>query len=73
MEYEWTRDGPNWVLCGLLLTLVQSHVYTRSQVTVSDEGSKLGTTVDGEQIKGKSKKLTGTEHSVKMGKYSPLR
>lgn len=53
--------------------LMQVYVYTRSQITVSDEGSKLGTTVDGEQIKGKSKKLTGTEHSVKMGKYSALR
>lgn len=53
--------------------LMQVYVYTRSQITVSDEGSKLGTTVDGEQIKGKSRKLTGTEHSVKIGKYSALR
>ncbi|KAL4945583.1 hypothetical protein BDV06DRAFT_21890 [Aspergillus oleicola] len=46
-----------------------SKIRTRTSVTVSDEGSKFGTVVDGEQIKGNRKTLTGEEHTIKLGKY----
>ncbi|KAL4955081.1 hypothetical protein BDW69DRAFT_161614 [Aspergillus filifer] len=46
-----------------------SKVRVRTSVTVSDEGSKFGTVVDGEQIKGSSRTLTGEEHTIKLGKY----
>ncbi|KAL4869576.1 hypothetical protein BDV12DRAFT_167631 [Aspergillus spectabilis] len=48
-----------------------SKTRARSEITVSDEASKYGTVVDGEQIKGKSKKLTGDEHTLFVGKYQP--
>ncbi|KAL4790180.1 hypothetical protein BDV19DRAFT_372895 [Aspergillus venezuelensis] len=46
-----------------------SKIRARTSVTVSDEGSKFGTVVDGEQIKGSSRTLTGEEHTIKLGKY----
>ncbi|KAL4919058.1 hypothetical protein BDW62DRAFT_48194 [Aspergillus aurantiobrunneus] len=46
-----------------------SKTKARSEILVSDEGSKFGTIVDGEQIKGRSKKLTGQEHTIRLGKY----
>ncbi|KKK15490.1 hypothetical protein ARAM_007219 [Aspergillus rambellii] len=45
------------------------HIYARSEISVSDQGSKFGTLLDGEQIKGVSKKLTGEEHTIQLGKY----
>ncbi|KAJ9268296.1 hypothetical protein DTO212C5_5624 [Paecilomyces variotii] len=51
-----------------------SHIHTKSEITVSDQGSKCGTTVDGEQIKGLSKRLSGEEHTIILGRYqNPLR
>ncbi|GAD96338.1 DNA damage response protein RcaA [Paecilomyces variotii No. 5] len=51
-----------------------SHIHTRSEITVSDQGSKCGTTVDGEQIKGLSKRLGREEHRIVLGRYQfPLR
>ncbi|KAL1845835.1 hypothetical protein Plec18170_009541 [Paecilomyces lecythidis] len=51
-----------------------SHIHTKSEITVSDQGSKCGTTVDGEQIKGLSKRLSGDEHTIILGRYQfPLR
>ncbi|KAK9638641.1 hypothetical protein HCH54_009486 [Aspergillus fumigatus] len=46
-----------------------SHIYTKSGITIHDQNSKCGTTVDGESIKGGSKKLTGDEHIIKLGRY----
>ncbi|KAL4962195.1 DNA damage response protein RcaA [Aspergillus stella-maris] len=47
-----------------------SKIRARTSVTVSDEGSKFGTVVDGEQIKGSSRTLTGEEHTINLGKYA---
>ncbi|RJE23750.1 hypothetical protein PHISCL_03890 [Aspergillus sclerotialis] len=47
---------------------------TRSEVSVTDQNSKAGTTLDGENIRGKSKKLDGEEHFLRLGKSEhPLR
>ncbi|KAH8429048.1 DNA damage response protein RcaA [Aspergillus melleus] len=46
-----------------------SHIYTKSDITVSDENSKCGTTVDGEDIKGRQIQLTQDEHILRLGKY----
>lgn len=48
---------------------VQSKTREKSEIVVSDQGSKFGTIVDGEQIKGDSKSLTGDEHTIYVGKY----
>ncbi|KAL1962222.1 hypothetical protein VTN77DRAFT_9878 [Rasamsonia byssochlamydoides] len=51
-----------------------SHIHTRSKLTLIDQNSKCGTTVDGEQIKGGSKSLSGDEHIIHLGRYQyPLR
>lgn len=47
----------------------QSHIYTKSEITIHDQNSKCGTTVDGESIQGGNKKLTGEEHIIKLGRY----
>ncbi|GAM39993.1 hypothetical protein TCE0_034r11993 [Talaromyces pinophilus] len=46
-----------------------SHVHKKSKLTVTDQGSKCGTTVDGVQIKGSSSVLTEDEHAILLGKY----
>ncbi|GAQ05500.1 hypothetical protein ALT_2821 [Aspergillus lentulus] len=46
-----------------------SHIYTKSEITIHDQNSKCGTTVDGESIKGGYKKLTEDEHIIKLGRY----
>ncbi|PLB51617.1 DNA damage response protein RcaA [Aspergillus steynii IBT 23096] len=46
-----------------------SHIYAKSDITVSDEESKCGTTVDGEDIKGRKIQLTQDEHILRLGKY----
>jgi hypothetical protein len=51
-----------------LLTL-QSHLYTKSEISIADQDSKCGTTVDGELIKGQTRRLSGEEHTVQLGKY----
>jgi hypothetical protein len=58
---------PNRVL--FKLTVKKSRLHTKSELTVSDQGTKCGTTVDGEQIKRKSKTLSGNEHTIRLGKY----
>ncbi|RDW87116.1 DNA damage response protein RcaA [Aspergillus mulundensis] len=51
-----------------------SRTKTRSEILVTDEKSKAGTIVDGEKIKGSSKKLSGVEHIIYLGKSEhPLR
>lgn len=52
------------------LIYVQAHVHKKSKLTVTDQGSKCGTTVDGVQIKGSSTVLTEDEHAIQLGKYS---
>ncbi|THD00074.1 hypothetical protein EYZ11_000399 [Aspergillus tanneri] len=46
-----------------------SRIYAKSEIAVSDEGSKCGTTVDGNPIKKSSVKLTKEEHTIKLGRY----
>lgn len=36
---------------------------------MGDQDSKCGTIVDGEQIKGQTKRLKGEEHEIKLGRY----
>ncbi|KAL6233313.1 hypothetical protein BDW75DRAFT_215484 [Aspergillus navahoensis] len=46
----------------------------RSEILVTDENSKAGTTINGEKIKGDNRKLTGKEHIIYLGKSQhPLR
>ncbi|EEA26750.1 hypothetical protein TMatcc_004964 [Talaromyces marneffei ATCC 18224] len=47
-----------------------AHVHKKSKLTVTDQASKCGTTVDGVQIKGSSSVLTEDEHAIQLGKYS---
>ncbi|KAE8355712.1 hypothetical protein BDV28DRAFT_128466 [Aspergillus coremiiformis] len=49
-----------------------SHIYAKSEITVIDQNSKCGTTVDGVHINGASVNLTDEEHTVKLGKYQHL-
>ncbi|GAB1211329.1 hypothetical protein ATERTT37_000442 [Aspergillus terreus] len=44
-----------------------SHIYTKSELILSDQGSKYGTNVDGEVVKGNSVRLTEDEHTIKLG------
>ncbi|KAL5358653.1 hypothetical protein BJX96DRAFT_45880 [Aspergillus floccosus] len=44
-----------------------SHIYTKSELILSDQGSKYGTNVDGEVLKGDSVRLTEDEHTIKLG------
>ncbi|KAL4805320.1 hypothetical protein BDV18DRAFT_140692 [Aspergillus unguis] len=46
-----------------------SKIRTRTEISISDENSKFGTLVDGEQIKGGSKTFSGGEHTIFLGKY----
>ncbi|RHZ53742.1 DNA damage response protein RcaA [Aspergillus thermomutatus] len=46
-----------------------SHIYTKSEITIHDQDSKCGTTVDGEPIQGGNKKLTAEDHIIKLGRY----
>lgn len=47
-------------------------MHTRSELSVQDENSKLGTLLDGEQIRGQSKVLKNDEHVVKLGSFEQL-
>ena len=47
----------------------QSDIHARSKLTVTDLKSKVGTTVDGEAIKGESRTLGDDEHTVRLGRY----
>ncbi|KAI9872672.1 MAG: hypothetical protein M1830_001310, partial [Pleopsidium flavum] len=49
-----------------------SKVHPRSELSVKDENSKLGTQLDGEQIRGQSKILTKDEHVFKLGNFEQL-
>jgi Second BRCT domain on Nijmegen syndrome breakage protein/FHA domain len=46
-----------------------SLLHSRSKVTVTDENSKGGTTVDGKVMKGVSQHLKNEEHHLKLGAY----
>lgn len=50
----------------------QSHLYTRSEIAVTDQDSKGGTTVNGKYIRGQTRNLDGVEHTLKLGKYQHL-
>lgn len=56
----------------LYLANCQSHLYSKSEISVTDQDSKGGTTVDGEHIRGQTKTLEGDEHTLKLGKYQHL-
>ncbi|PLB37549.1 DNA damage response protein RcaA [Aspergillus candidus] len=47
----------------------RSDIHARSKLTVTDLKSKVGTTVDGEAIKGESRTLGDDEHTVRLGRY----
>ena len=46
-----------------------SIVHARSQVTLEDFGSKIGTRLDGENFKGDKRILSKDEHVIKLGNY----
>ncbi|EED19124.1 DNA damage response protein RcaA [Talaromyces stipitatus ATCC 10500] len=48
-----------------------AHVHKKSKLTVTDQGSKCGTTIDGVQIRGSSSVLTEDEHAIQLGRYPP--
>ncbi|CRG83473.1 DNA damage response protein RcaA [Talaromyces islandicus] len=48
-----------------------AHVHKKSLLTVTDQNSKCGTTIDGVQIRGSSKVLTEDEHTLQLGRYQP--
>ncbi|OKL63009.1 hypothetical protein UA08_01237 [Talaromyces atroroseus] len=48
-----------------------AHVHTKSKLTVTDQGSKCGTTLDGVVIKGADSVLTENEHTLQLGRYPP--
>lgn len=52
----------------------QSLVHTRSEITLEDEDTKVGTTVDGEKVRGKgeTKVLKNDEHIFKLGSFEGL-
>jgi hypothetical protein len=65
MEYVFpARDNPS-----ALPNPIQAHVHTKSKLTVSDQGSKCGTTIDGVVIKGSSLVLKENEHTLQLGRY----
>ena len=45
------------------------HIHARSEVTIEDQGSKLGTKLDGQTMKAATRKLDKEEHSIKLGNY----
>ncbi|KZF24196.1 DNA damage response protein RcaA [Xylona heveae TC161] len=49
-----------------------SLVHTRSTLTIEDQNSKIGTLLDGEQIRGQSRILKDDEHQIKLGSYEFL-
>ncbi|RAL11887.1 DNA damage response protein RcaA [Aspergillus homomorphus CBS 101889] len=48
-----------------------SHIHTKSEINVTDLGSKHGTKVNGEKISG-SMKLRGEDHELQLGRYEHL-
>jgi hypothetical protein len=46
----------------------QTRTHARTQIRITDLGSSRGTTVDGEQIKGQERVLSGDEHIVQLGR-----
>ncbi|KAI9376446.1 hypothetical protein BJX61DRAFT_538822 [Aspergillus egyptiacus] len=51
-----------------------SETYTKSEILVTDLKSKVGSIVNGEHIRDKSKRLVGDEHMIQLGHYAhPLR
>lgn len=53
----------------LSLLTGQSHLYTKSEISVADQTSKYGTTIDGDLIRGQAIRLGGEEHALQLGKY----
>ncbi|OJJ96220.1 hypothetical protein ASPACDRAFT_81488 [Aspergillus aculeatus ATCC 16872] len=48
-----------------------AHLHTKSEITVTDLGSKLGTKVNGEKISGNTK-LEGQHHELQLGRYEHM-
>jgi Second BRCT domain on Nijmegen syndrome breakage protein len=46
-----------------------SLLHTRSKLTLTDENSKSGTSVDGKLLKGTSQELKNSEHHIRLGSY----
>ncbi|MCJ1419656.1 hypothetical protein MMC32_006012 [Xylographa parallela] len=49
-----------------------SLVHTKSELSLQDESTKLGTEIDGEKIKGEKKILKNDQHIFKLGSYEHL-
>ncbi|MCJ1439502.1 hypothetical protein MMC27_008896 [Xylographa pallens] len=49
-----------------------SLVHTKSELSLQDENTKLGTEIDGEKIKGEKKILKNDQHIFKLGSYEHL-
>ncbi len=47
----------------------QANARTRSRITIKDLGTKIGTLVNGEQIRDKSYVLQQDENVITLGKY----
>jgi pSer/pThr/pTyr-binding forkhead associated (FHA) protein len=45
------------------------HLHTRSEVTIEDQGSKLGTKLDGQKIQAATRVLDGESHVIRVGNY----
>lgn len=48
-----------------------AHLHTKSKLTVTD-GSKLGTTIDGQRLVKEAKVLDKDEHTLKLGSYENI-
>ncbi|KAI9825831.1 MAG: hypothetical protein M1832_000771 [Thelocarpon impressellum] len=49
-----------------------SSIHSRSTITVEDQNSKVGTLLDGEQIRGQSRVLAGEQHDIRLGTFQHL-
>ena len=47
-------------------------MHTKSELSLQDESTKLGTEIDGEKIKGEKKILKNDQHIFKLGSYEHL-
>jgi len=45
------------------------HIHSRSQLTIEDQGSKLGTKLDGQVVKAATRTLDSDQHVIKLGNY----
>jgi pSer/pThr/pTyr-binding forkhead associated (FHA) protein len=44
-------------------------IHTRSRVAIEDQGSKLGTRLDGQKVQAATRTLDSDQHVIKLGNY----